>query len=251
VDLIEKRRRAIQSQVDDIEDQLNQRGVGPPTGPRKLYKPRPVGTSRAAILRRLRRDHVELHRLVLNGSITPFAAAVAAGFRKRVGRQPKPGPAESFNLAPDQAQELWLGAGANGSVFQAEDERREAWLKHKDRLMELWGKGGRRPLAWWLYEAGDLDYPGYDFERSVLFEAGLLTETEQAELVTCWRHEFDRACAPDFFICLGPGRFLEGEEAREAHCRWADIPAALVEQWRRQQSKEEPSNAIAEGPKSG
>ena len=143
-----------------------------------------------------------------------------------------------------------MGAGANGSVFTTEEERHTAWARHRDRLMEMWAKGGRRPLAWWWLEAGELDYPGYELERSTLYEAGLLTGTEKAELLAYWKHEFDRACRPDFFICLGPGRFLEGEEAREAHCRWADIPAALVEQWRRQQSKEEPSNAIAEGPKS-
>jgi hypothetical protein len=40
----------------------------------------------------------------------------------------------------------------------------------------------------------------------------------------------------------------EGEQAREAHYRWADIPAALIEQWRRQQrAKEEPPSATTEG----
>jgi hypothetical protein len=187
----------------------------------------------------LRRDHVELHRLVLSGAITPFSAAVAAGFRKRVGRPPKQGPVDPLDLSPDQAQELWLGASYDGSVFASEEERHAAWRKHRDRLMALWGKGGRRPLAWWCYEAGELDYPGYDFERSTLFEAGRLTEPERAELLAYWKHEFDRACVPGFFICLGPGRFLANEEACAAHCRWADIPRALVAAW----SAERPSAA--------
>jgi hypothetical protein len=205
VDRVEKRRQARLAQHDDLQDRLNERGPGPPTGPRKLYKPRPVGTSRAAILRRLRREFPELHRLVLNSEVTPFAAAVAAGFRKRVGVQPKPGPVDPFDISPDQAQELWLGAGADGSVFPTEKQRREAWTRHRARLMELWGQHGRRPIAWWLYEAGELDCPEYDFECSALFEAGLLTESEQAELLAYWRHEFDRACRPGFFPLLGCG----------------------------------------------
>jgi hypothetical protein len=248
VDTAEKQRRAIRAQADDIEDQLNQRGVGPPTGPRKLLKPRPVGTSRAAILRRLRRDHVELYRLVLDGSITPFAAACAAGFRKRPGRQPKPGPTDSFNLAPSAAEELWLGCSADGSVFQDEDERRAAWVKHRAKLMELWGSHGRRPVAWWAYESpDDLDFPGPELERSTLFEAGLLTEPEQAELVAYWKYEFARACHPGFFVCLGQGHFLEGEQARQAHYRWADIPAALVEAWTGQHKKEKPRSEATAG----
>jgi len=98
--------------------------------------------------------------------------------------------------------------------------------------MEQHGSRGRRPWAWWRYEAGELRHPGYGRERSTLYEAGLLAEAELAELLAYWREQFDRACGPDFFHCEGPGIFLRGVAARRAHCRWADIPRALVAAWR-------------------
>src|SRR5262249_48026781 len=176
VDRVEKQRRSLQAQQDDIADRLNERGPGQPTGPRKSYKPRPVGNSRAAILRRLRREFPQIHALVLDGTLSPHRAAITAGFRRPGGPRPKQRPIDPLDLSPDQSQELWLGASYDRSVFASEEERHAAWRKHRDRLMTLWGKGGRRPLAWWCYEAGELDYPGYDFERSTLFEAGRLTE---------------------------------------------------------------------------
>jgi hypothetical protein len=145
--------------------------------------------------------------------------------------------------------ELWLGAPDGGSSFASEEQRQAAWTRHRDRLMELWGCHGRRPVGWWQYEApGEMYYPGPDLEQSTLYEAGLLTEIERAEQVARWRHEFERAHAPDFFICLGSGRFLAGEEARAAHFRWADIPPSLVEEWsaeRQQRAKKEPAAETA------
>jgi hypothetical protein len=43
---------------------------------------RPIGTSRDAALRRLRKDRPDLHQRVLAGELTPHAAMKAAGFRK-------------------------------------------------------------------------------------------------------------------------------------------------------------------------
>jgi hypothetical protein len=192
-----KRREALRARQDDIADRLNEYGPGQPddiAGAAKRRPRRPQGNSRACILRRLRRDYPQLHQLVLDGVLSPHRAAIAAGFRKVPGPKPKRRPADPLELSPDQAQELWLGAGANGSVFQDESERHAAWLKHRDRLMELWGAHGRRQLAWWCYEApADLDYD-YSCEQSTLYEAGLLSETEMAELTVRWKYEFDRAC---------------------------------------------------------
>jgi len=244
-----KRREALRAQRDDIADRQNEFGAGQPdvvAGVAKRRPLRPQGNSRACILRRLRRDYPVLHQRVLNGEISPHRAAIEAGFRKPPGRRPKHRPVDLLELTAAQMQELWLGASHNGSVFGSEGERREAWTRHRDRLMQLWGQHGRRPLAWWCFEApDDLDYD-YASEQSTLYEAGLLSEIEEAELVARWKYDFDRACRPGFFLCMGPGRFLEGEEAREAHYRWADIPAALIEQWRRLQ-KEEPPSATTEG----
>jgi hypothetical protein len=250
----QKRRKALRAQEDDVADRLNEFGSGRPdrvAGVAKRRPVRPQGNSRACILRRLRRDHVELYRLVLSGEISPHRAAIQAGFRKPPGRRPKHRPIDPLEITREQEMELWLGASHNGSVFGSEDERREAWIRHRERLMAMWGTNGRRPLAWWCFEApDDLDYE-YATETSTLYEAGLLTESEQAELVERWRHEFDRACAPNFSHCLGPARFLTGAEGREAHYRWADIPATLVEQWeaerRQRDTKTEPHGMATEG----
>jgi hypothetical protein len=189
----------------------------------------------------------ELHALVLAGEISPFAAAVAAGFRKRPGPKPRR-PVDPSDITPAQEMELWLGAPDAGSSFASEDERQAAWTRHRDRLMQLWAQGGKRPVAWWSYESPvELYYPGPDYERSTLYEADLLSESEKAELVANWRHEFERANAAGFSFCAGPGKFLSGQQAFEAHVRWADIPDTLIEEWTAEhQQKERPPDAIAE-----
>jgi hypothetical protein len=72
--------------------------------------------------------------------------------------------------------------------------------------------------------------PGYDRERSTLYQAGLLGEDERRELMAYWRQEFDRASGADFFCCVG-GKNLHGAAARREHFRWADIPPPLVAAW--------------------
>ena len=47
---------------------------------------RPAGNSRAAFLRRLRKDRPDIHGRVLAGELSPYAGMVEAGFRKRRGR---------------------------------------------------------------------------------------------------------------------------------------------------------------------
>jgi len=128
--------------------------------------------------------------------------------------------------------ELWLGPSPSlPPAFDSDEQRRETWFRHRDRLMEQHGSRGRRPVAWWRYEAGELRYPGYDRERSTLYAAGALAEAERAELLAYWRAQFDRASAPGFVHCEGPGKLLHGAAARREHFRWADIPRALVEAW--------------------
>jgi hypothetical protein len=125
---------------------------------------------------------------------------------------------------------FWLGTPA---PFASEDEARELWFVHRDRLLELFGRPGRKPLGWWKYEAPELGltWPGYDHERSALYEVGLLTSTEVAELTAMWRREFMRAQSPDFFLALGPDQILRGQAAREAQYRWLDLPDSLLATW--------------------
>ena len=44
---------------------------------------RPSGNSRAAFLRRLRKDRPDLHARVLAGELSPHAGMIEAGFRKK------------------------------------------------------------------------------------------------------------------------------------------------------------------------
>ena len=135
-------------------------------------------------------------------------------------------------LSSDQEMALWLGCGRNGSFpFEDEAEAEELWTRHKARLMEAHACNGHRPMAWWAYDAPEGIEFDYDTERSTLFETGLLTKQEREQLIAEWRNEFERAQAPDFFYCAGPGKCLRGAPARAAHWQWADIPASLVREW--------------------
>ena len=136
-------------------------------------------------------------------------------------------------LSSDQELALWLGCSRNGSQpFETEAEAAELWRRHAPRLMELFARNGHRPLGWWQYDAPEGLEFDYDTEQSTLYEAGVLSESEAAALVTYWREEFSRANAPGFGYCAGLGKYLRGQEAREAHYAWADIPTSLLERWR-------------------
>jgi hypothetical protein len=137
-------------------------------------------------------------------------------------------------LSPDQELDLWLGRGplSDPWPFVSEEARQAAWLRHREHLIgQLPSSPGRRLQAWWQYFEGAPPYPGPDREASTLYAAGLLGEAEKVELEADWRREFDRAQEPGFWLCLGPGDWLEGAAARRAHYRWADIPRALVKRW--------------------
>jgi hypothetical protein len=89
-------------------------------------------------------------------------------------------------LTHSQELEFWLGPAHHGSSFESDEHRRAAWFRHREKLMRLWGKGGRRPMGWWLYEASEWElrgYAGYEHERSILYEtSGVLGEQERTEL---------------------------------------------------------------------
>jgi hypothetical protein len=131
-----------------------------------------------------------------------------------------------------QLQELWLGPNSShGSLFDSREELQTAWEQNRAEVMRLWGSHGRRPMAWWEFDAGDLKHPGYDLERSTLWRAGLLTEAEKTELEHEWRAEFEKAWAPDFMLNVDGRELLTGIRARAAHLRWADVPHELVAAW--------------------
>jgi len=121
---------------------------------------------------------------------------------------------DNCGLTYSQLMELWLGPGPDGSLFDSTEHLRDAWTSCRTLVMRLWGQHGRRPQIWWCLDAPGLGlkWPGYDREQSYLFEMGILSEAERAELLHRWRREFD--CDP-----------------RPAHLDWADVPDSLRRQW--------------------
>lgn len=98
----------------DLIDQAVQSPVG---RPETLYiiqdskqEIAPTGTSAEAALRRLRKDAPELHRRVIGGELSPHAAMVEAGFRKRTIQIPseptKAAAALRRHFTPDELASL-------------------------------------------------------------------------------------------------------------------------------------------------
>jgi hypothetical protein len=142
-------------------------------------------------------------------------------------------------LSFDQLSSLHFGDDLSGCpAFASDDERRAAWLRHRDPLMTRL-RWGIRPDGWWCYECPIAPQPTYEYRAAALFEAGLLTEQEREQLLGRWRREFDRAQEPDDFShCIGlakPGdtfaSWLEGDAARQRHYEWAGIPKSLLRRW--------------------
>jgi hypothetical protein len=132
-------------------------------------------------------------------------------------------------LSHDQEMTLLYGEEPRWFSVPTEAEHRDAWARNRDRILAS-HRHGRRPMAWWRFEA-PIKFPGYEHQQSALFEAGLLTEEERAELASWWREQFERAQRADFFFCEGPGSFFRGSVARRKHYAWADIPRELVRKW--------------------
>jgi hypothetical protein len=155
----------------------------------------------------------------------------------------------ALKLSPDEMQELWLGPNPHfGPLLRSPEAARAAWEANRTELMRLFGSNGRRPMAWWTFDAPGLGltWPGLDREHSYLYEADVLSETEVAELMHFWRYEFERSFGRDFFVTENE-RVVEGKKARLLHWKWADIPRALITAWtterkQRRASQKPPGN---------
>ena len=198
-----------------------------------------TGNSRGYLRHKLARaGRNDLLNIVDAGKLSTFSAAEAAGLRKRpptLGTVHAQRQRREFALHPHRAtrdQEMWLGVGHQGSAFASEAEAEAYWFQHRDRLWPMLCVDGKRPQAWWHFEA-KLRYPGIDEESAALYEMGELGEVEERELIARWRHEFERANAPGFWHCLGVGRHLHGVAARHAHYAWAGIAYSLLLVWTR------------------
>ena len=132
---------------------------------------------------------------------------------------------EACGLTYSELQELWLGP-CNGSVFDTTEQLRAAWASGRAVVMRLWGSHGRRPQGWWCFEAPGLGltWPGYDRERSYLYEHNVLSQQERSELEAEWRAAFDAAKG-------------KGAAARREHFEHHDIPPELIEKWTPQKKR--------------
>jgi len=192
--------------------------------------PRSQGTSATYILGRLRNEgRFDLVDAVESGRLSAFAAGEAAGYMKRppvLGtgspNQRRKRQHQLRALAGDgtlsELQELWLGPHpTTGSVFSSPQDLREAWERHRDEVMRLWGQGGRRPMGWWQFDT-ELKYPGYYRERSFLWRHGILGPEEKFEVEHEWRADFEAA-------------HRMGARERREHLEHCDVPPELIERW--------------------
>jgi len=129
-----------------------------------------------------------------------------------------------------EAELAWGTSHHLGSTLPTDEQAREAWALNRERLMSLFAHGGRRPQGWWKFEA-PFKFPGFNRERSALWEAGLLGAAEARALERDWREEFAKSLEPSFTFRERSGHALTGREAHIAHLVFHDCPAALAEQW--------------------
>ena len=132
----------------------------------------------------------------------------------------------------DQHWSLVLGENPDRPAFRTEQQRREAWERHREQLLEV-SHAGRRPAGWWDYESPVPRPCGIDgpCEWTVLYAAGLLSDDELAVLTPEWRGYFEKAQQPNFAHTIRPGLILEGAAARRAWYRWAGIPREFIKRW--------------------
>jgi hypothetical protein len=132
-------------------------------------------------------------------------------------------------LTIDQKFNLSGGSGYR-DAFADDEERREAWEVHRDYFMSHC-RYGYRPGAWWDYEAPIARPADRNYGPAALWEANLLDPHEREACERSWRAHFEQSFEPHFGICLGPGEWLKGEEARKHHWTTYGIPARLIRRW--------------------
>ena len=201
---------------------------------------RRLGTSRQYVIERLQREGLtQWIEPIESGRLSAYAVGVELGWFKRratlsgansgqakrrrlaLELAGKP-PSASNQLSPEQETFFRFGPDDRwDDPFVTIEEARQAWLANRGRLLANHAPG-RRPWAWHEFEGpADLPYD-YDRETSLLFERGLLDESEKAELISFWRQEFQRA--------------QELDDAAK-HLKWADVPRSLIKRWQRERRR--------------
>jgi len=133
-----------------------------------------------------------------------------------------------------QQLELWLGCGHNGSSFESDAHRREVWFRFRDKLMRIWGKNGKRPMGWWLYEAAEWGLPPRHpgaHQQSILYEfSNALGVEERGQLEVEWRKEFDKTWREGFSY-FHEDQIFFADIARELAWIAMDLPVVLHDRW--------------------
>ena len=76
----------------------------------------------------------------------------------------------------DELTSWWGRFSDTGSYFASDEEAREAWSIHGDRIMSKWDTPYKRPRGWWLFTQNE--DPPASGERERLHELGELTAQE-------------------------------------------------------------------------
>jgi hypothetical protein len=236
------------------------KGVGDPDRPFR-------GGRREYVLARLERDgRHDLAAAIRAGRVSAYTVAIELGWIARPARigtgsdnaqkrrqlqlraliraglfnAPHVGGGDQ-HLDPGEALELIVGPNSNmGSLFRTRDELRAAWERGRDELMAR-ASPGKRPQAWWQFDAGELRHPGSERERSCLWRAGRLSAAEKVELEQLWFAEWTRCSSPKFAISLPwPNEPISGEAARRRHLELHDVPTELSKIWESEADKKAP-----------
>lgn len=86
-------------------------------------------------------------------------------------------------LTADQRQHLECGHAffLNGDPFASEDERQATWARHRRQILKDWDRPGRRPEAYWRYDAPDLLAAHDDYEATAIHAA--LADAREKRLI--------------------------------------------------------------------
>ena len=138
---------------------------------------------------------------------------------------------DSCGLTLSELQELWLGAHpTTGSHFRSREELVAAWEAGRAVVMRLWGSHGRRPMAWWEFDAGDLKHPGYDRERSTLWRPACSPNRSAPSSRPSGGGSSSTRTGP-ISSSAPAARFFMATPPVQAHLAWADVPIELAQRW--------------------
>jgi hypothetical protein len=131
----------------------------------------------------------------------------------------------TYELTSERWYDLWLGRDPRTGVkrvFGSEADRRECWRQHRDTLMEQHAQGGKRPRAFWDYEADQSTIPADAIsEADAIIRMGIASPSEEATILAGWRGWIEwsrmRSSSPSEFRkrvvddCRVPEWFFEKE----------------------------------------